>query len=382
MALAEIIACAPFRLPAPRPLTAYEWNIVGTTISKSAPYADANALVGALQAQPCAAWKTSAFGPPPAVSTGAYEGLGRWYVSLDAPSRANAIAGITRGDLCKPGPWQSFYPQQPTWEGGVQNPDGSASSNVQGLEACARERQLATYVPTTGQDIVNVAKLVLLAQPQLANQVPPFIMGMIQNGQIPQDFLSRSFLFGIEFAKPGEQTKVPFCSEVALIWAPGQGASVADLFGPNGIDLAKLIVLLQAMAPSIAPSLIPAILPNLGSIFPGLLQQIPGLGAAIPQVMPQIQQNLPSILAAATQVASTVLAGTNQAGKPWILPLNGVDAGASSPHTPPTTGVPIVDGVPSETSGGMSDEAKAWIGVALGIGVVFLVLGIASRYER
>ena len=33
MTLAEVVNCAPFRLAAPRPLTAYEWTVVDGAIS-------------------------------------------------------------------------------------------------------------------------------------------------------------------------------------------------------------------------------------------------------------------------------------------------------------------------------------------------------------
>lgn len=382
MALQDVISCAPFRLPAPRPLTAYEWNIVGTLFSRSLDFAAANALVIALQTQPCAEWKTSAFGPPPAISPASYEGLGKWFASLNAPSRANALASIAQGALCKPGPWQAFYPAQPTWEGAAQNPDGAAASGVPGLEACAAERKRTPYIPVTGQDLVNVAKLVLVSQPQIAQQIPPPFLAMIQNGQLPQDFLSRSFLVGIEFAGPNDKPKVPFCSEVALIWAPGQGASIADLFGPNGINLPAVIALLTAMGPSIMPSLIPASIPGMGAIFPGLLQQILTVPQTLPQTLPQVQQALPGLLSAATQVLQTAAQGAP--GQPWALPqklpLAGLEGGAMSPQTPARTGVPIVD----EVGGGKGDEESAYLWGVAAFGVVAMVgllLLVGSRRD-
>lgn len=377
MALKDVIGCAPFRLPSPRPLTQYEWNIIGSTFALSLDFAAANALVIAVQNQPCVEWKTSAFGPAPAVSLAPYEGLGRWFASLSVPARVAALGTIAQGALCKIGPWQNFYPQVPTWEGGAQNPDGNASMAVANLEPCAAQRKRTAYLPMTGQDLVNLARFVLMAKPELALPIPPFFLNMIQNGQIPRDFLSRSFLVGIEFPGPGERTKVPFCSEIGLIWAPGQGASIADLFGPTGINLAALMAMLTAMGPTIMPSIIPSAIPGMGNVFPQLLQQILGLPQSLPQTLPAAQQQAPNILTAATQVLTTAMQGAG--GKPWTLPqtlpLAGLEQGASSPQTPARTGVRIVD----EVQGGEKESPYLWVAATAGVAAAVLLLVLVAR---
>lgn len=380
MALNDLISCAPFRLPAPRPLTAYEWNIVGATFAKSLPMATASWLVAAVAGQSCQEWKTSAFGPAPAVSTCWYDALARWFASLGPAGQPAAIASIQQGALCRPGPWQAFATKGFTWEGDLQNADNVASSGVAGLESCAAERQRAFYMPITGADLLTIVKLVMAAPPPGTPPLPPVVVQMIQNAKLPEDFAKRTFLLGLEIARPGEPMKAIMCSEIALIWAPGQGASIAEIMRPDGsIDLAKAIALLQMMAPSILPSLLPGLLPSLPQLLPQILPQIAALPQTLPQTLPGVAQQLPGVLTAATQVAGAVLGGG--AGQPWVLPTKlpfsglGLDGGGVSPQTPPNTGVAILDGV----AGGadeMSAATKVWLGVAA-VGVVSAVLLVA-----
>lgn len=380
MSITEIIGCAPFRLTSPRPLTAYEWNLVGAAFLQSMPTPQAIALAAAVSSQvACPGWKTSAFGPAPAVNLTWYRALGRWYGQLNAVSQTAALGDIGRGLLCGPNPpWAGFVDKTPTWEGDCQNADNSASSGVAGLEPCAPNRRRTFYTPVTGADVVAVAKMLAANPVPGLPQIPPFIVSMIQQGQLPEDFLKRTFLLGFETAAPGEKAKAIIFSEVALIWAPGQGASVADLFRPDGtIDIAKLMALLQLLAPSIAPSLIPGFMQSLPGMLPGLLQQIGGQAGSLPQMYPQaipgMAQQMPGVFTAATQVATAVLG--QQAAWPAPKPLNGLDSSVgASPHTPPTTGVPIVDGV---AGGGDSGEMSLFTKVAIGSAVVAVASALA-----
>lgn len=385
MAFVDLVSCAPFRLPAPRPLTPYEWNIVGTTFARSMPFAAASSLTSLIQTQPCAEWKTSAFGPAPAVSTYYYNALGRWFASLDPASKARATADIAGGLLCSgQTPWKAFADGSPTWEGETQNPGGVASSAVQGLERCAAERQRCFYTPMTGADFIAFAKLVMISPPPGMPPLPPVVQQMIQSN-LPEEFLKRTFLLGFETALPGEPLKILIFSEVALIWAPGQGASVASIFRADGtIDIAVVMAVLAALAPSLAQTMLPGMIKNLPNLLPGLLGQVGTLPQTLPQALPAMSQNLPGLLTAATQVMGTVLGQPTGQGQPSpypvpVLPgpLFGLGADAplanAQPQTPARTGVSIVDDVPGAVAS-MSDNVKIVLAV---VGGVVLITAMA-----
>jgi hypothetical protein len=279
VSLNDIIGCAPFRLPQPRALTRFEISVVGEALARGfglagvfpPPHAEIQALLGAIMTQQsCPRWKTSMFGPAPAVSTYAYRCLASWYAKLDPVSKGNVLADIVgKGLLCNPNPpWASCpsatqiggQPQQ-LWEGAPQ--EGVFQP---GDEICAGPRRQIAYLPLTGQELLDLFEL-------YGGGLPP----QLQQAKLAgTTFLDRSFLIGIE-ARPATVATIgntadplavarALTEEAALIWAPGRGASVRFLLEEQ-IDGAKLNALISAMMPDLLPDL----LGNLGNILPGLI---------------------------------------------------------------------------------------------------------------
>lgn len=324
MTLAEIVDCAPFRLRQPRPLTTYEWTVVRGAIEAGFMAArrpvqnpleqqKVLALLTAIQTQqPCPRWRQSSFGPPPAVAPYAYECLGAWFGALDPASQARALADVQTGLLCRPNPPWAACPhaqvyigrgQRDLWEGAPQ-----VGALFSGAERCAWPRQRTAYVPMTGQEMLEVFK-------RVGGTLPPQLE---QAARFGAAFIQRDFLVGIQLkaASPQLSTQIAQAStpleaarlaieDMALIWAPGRGASVLFLLDEQ-FDPAKLTALLGSMMPELIGDIgLPAILPQM-----------------LPWLLPSQQQIMP-------------FAGLGG--------LSGYSGLGLEPGTPPTTGVDVVD---------------------------------------
>lgn len=329
MTIEQVIGCAPFRLPAPRPLVRYEWSVVrgaidsGATDAGRSPYDPATsaalqALFSAITAQTaCMDWRQSAFGPAPAVAPFAYQCLAAWYVTLDPASQARAVADIsTRGLLCAPNPPWAGCPAvqarigqgaRDLWEGAPQIGELRA-----GDPQCAEPRQRTSYTPMTGREMLELFRTV-------GGTLPA---DLEQAAQFGAQFVNRDFLVGIQLRRssPGLAQQVANApdmwtaarlavEEMALIWAPGRGGSVLFLLDEQP-DPAKFYALIQSMMPDLV-----------GEVLPGLPQVLPWL-------FPTQQQLLPSL-----------------SGLISLQGLCGLGEGpsAQSPQTPPTTGVDVID---------------------------------------
>ncbi len=327
MTVQEVVNCAPFRLDAPRPLTPFEWTVVRTALRSGYQTAGVFAmshqaraqiegLVGAIANQTrCPRWRTSMFGPAPAVSPYAYECIGYWYATLDPASQARALYDIMHGGLlcgaglpagyaayrCAPVSDQMRRGQVDGWEGAPQQ--GEIQPGY-AIESCAYVRDRIAYTPMTGTEMLELLR-------STGGTVPPELEQAAQFAT----FLKRSFLLGIQVRKAsagvlasGDMMAMAKAAieEAVLIWAPGKGASVRFLL--DGSDPAKLMALIAAMA----PDLLPEILPNLPNLLPGLLPWVFGSGS---------------------QIAPKQLAGFGQAPS-TAMPQPGTD---------PNTGLPVVD---------------------------------------
>jgi len=340
MSLAEVVGCAPFRLTAPRALTPYEWAVVETALGRAMSQKafglgttdEPRQLRMAMQVQPCTAWKTSLFGPPPSVATYWYKCFATWYAGFDPVTRMKIRADVGGGLLCgsSGAPWASCTPESrgagpaDLWEGGPQivEPAMGFPSN----EACALLRDRTMYTPVRGKDLV---KMLQFLGP--AGQLPPGLLQMAQAA--PALFLDKDFLLGVQAKKDisaavlggGLAPDLPGLAlqtleEVALIWAPGQGASLLEFFSGK-IDAAKLMALLTKMSPDM--------LGTLASSLPGILQSLPGLAA-------QYGPSMGDIFGAATQMIPQLLTG--------LQGFAGASSqGASQPGTRPTTGLTVID---------------------------------------
>jgi hypothetical protein len=348
VSLAEVVGCAPFRLSAPRALTPYEWAVVETALGRAMSQkafglgtsGEPRQLVLAMQMQQCPAWKTSLFGPPPSVATYWYKCFATWYAGFDPMTRAKIRADIGGGLLCSSNgaPWANCTPESrgagpaDLWEGGPQivEPAMGYPSN----EGCALLRDRTMYTPVRGKDLV---KMLQFLGP--AGQLPPGLLQMAQAA--PALFLDKDFLLGVQAKKDisaavlggGLAPDLPGLAlqtleEVALIWAPGQGASLLDFFSGK-IDAAKLMALLTKMSPDM--------LGTLASSLPGILQTLPGLAA-------QYGPAMGDIFGAATQMIPQLLTG--------LQGLAGASSqGASQPGTRPTTGLSVIDQQGSQLAG-------------------------------
>lgn len=331
-ALQDVIRCAPFRLPQPRPLTPFEWSVVRQAILDGFAAAqkltlpgqpEVEALVQAIRNQTaCPAWTTSSFGPAPAVAPYAYECLGAWYAQLDPASKARALSDIAfQGLLCHPQPPWAACPTSKSllgrtagdlWEGAPQR-----GQLFTGAEVCAWPRQRTAYVPMTGREMLALFRLA-------GGQVPPEFKAAEQVGE---PFLDRTFLVGIMARPPGP---IPggsdlmsvvhgLTEEIAVIWAPGRGASLMFLLD-QPIDSARISALLATMLPDLLPELIPGVQGWLPGLLPKpddpIWQTIFG---TLGQILPQSAQ---------------------LQGLGWF---GAVPSAGSQPGTRPNTGVAIVD---------------------------------------
>jgi len=377
MPVSDLIACAPFRLDTPRPLTPYEWAIVQVAMTDYVGAAS-KAVVQAMQASPCASWRTSAFGPAPAVNLTWYLALAKWLAQLNPGSLAAAMQDMPKGLLCAQSPpWAPFAQGVPlSWEGSPQN-ELNRVPILHGAEPCAGSRQRSCYVPMTGAQVIAAAK-VFLGAGAAGSGMPPQLAQMLQAMPVPPDFAARTFLFGLELARPGEPSKLGVKNAV-LVWAPGQGADITGILRTDGsVDIGQVIALLSAMAPSIMPQLLPGLLQGLP---PGLVP--PWLQGAMQQMPPGAAAQLPQVLGSLTQVLGSVMNGGGAGAQKLVA-----DAGVRGPHvgtdpqTPSNTGVPVVDqpgGVIAKTWGSWSDGTKAWVVAGAAVALVLLAVAVTRR---
>jgi hypothetical protein len=343
MTLQQVVNCAPFRLAKPRYLTPYEWTVVESAIASgyessgvfamsAQSRAQIRALIGAISSQSsCPEWRTSAFGPAPAVAPYAYECLGAWFSRLDPASQARALYDIAyRGLLCGQGLAAGYVAyscpgvseqigrgKRDMWEGAPQN--GTIATGM-AAEPCAYYRNRITYTPVKGKELLELFST-------LGGQIPAEMAAAAQMAS----FINRTFLLGVQLREGVPAAQVANAAdlltvaklaieELALIWAPGKGASV--LFLMDGADPAKMMQLLAAMA----PDLLNEIVPGLQSILPGL---IPAAGDPF----------WGAILNTATQIMPHQLAGFGAYGLGGDIP---------QPGTRSNTGVDVVDKPGSE----------------------------------
>lgn len=338
MSLADVVGCAPFRLTAPRTLTPYEWAVIETALGRAMDQkqfglgmsGEPHQVMLAMQAQTCPAWKTSLFGPGPAVATYWYKCFAAWYAGFDPMTRAKIRADIGGGLLCSTSgaQWASCTPESrgagpaDLWEGGPQTVE--PSMGMPSTEPCAFFRDRTMYAPVRGNDLV---KMLQFLGP--AGQLPPGLLQMAQAA--PSLFLDKDFLLGVQAKKDISPTilasspdmvgmALQALDEVALIWAPGQGASLMDFF-KGQIDPNKLIALLTKMSPDV--------LGTIAAGLPGLLQTLPGLAT-------QYGPALGGIFGAATQMIPQLMTGLQGFAGPS-------SQGASQPGTRPTTGLSVID---------------------------------------
>jgi hypothetical protein len=367
VALADIIHCAPFRLTTPRALSGYEWTVVRQALRSGYAQAGVFAMTPAARAEietllatlanqtACPGWRQSAFGPAPAVAPFAYECLGAWYARLDPASKARALADIAHGLLCQPNPPWASCPHaralgpRDLWEGAVQR-----GELAPGVEPCALPRQRISYVPMRGTELLALFRLA-------GGQLPPQLAEAARFGGA---FLERDFLVGVE-AKPPDPAVLgqlarsvdllaiarALVQDVALVWAPGKGASVRFLLD-QPLDGSKIIALVTVMLPDLLPSMLPTLLPQLipppndplwGTLF-GTLGQVLG---------------------------------------PRPAPLRGF--GQAEPGTPPTTGVAVIDRPGSELPTdpppirGLKPTSSSFV---IGIGAAVLAVGLLAVYWK
>lgn len=335
-----IIHCAPFRMRQPAPLTHFEWSVVRNAIASGYNAAGVSSLlpqsiveIGAIvQAmatqQSCPAWRTTAFGPAPAVNSYPYRCFGAWFAPMDSMSKGRALADIhNKGLLCSQEvPWAGcsavkqgygkFGAAQ--WEGSAQNGDLLPGVEFPDVERCAAMRKRTSYIPMTGAEMLELFRTV-------GGQLPAQLEAVAALGT---QFVQRDFLIGVEMRAtplaqmPPLQTNTNLLAlakavieDVAIIWAPGRGESILFLLD-QPLDGTKLTGLIGRMMPDL-----------LGEVIPGLPGLLPGL---IPPPDDPIW--------------GTIFATIGTA------PLQGLGSltssrSARSPHTPPNTGSDVVDRV-------------------------------------
>lgn len=314
MTTQSVIACAPFRLPTPRPLTHYEWTVVEEALRSG--YSDAGVFPSSPQAaahiqvlklaissqSSCPQWRTSSFGPAPAVAPYAYGCLAAWYAKMDPASQARAIADIRGGSLlCAPNaPWSSCPSSAGSigrgkldlWEGSPQI--GRLFSNS---SSCDRDRRRTSYAPMRGKEMLELFRLT-------GGQLPPELQAAASLGA---QFLERDFLIGIQIRDGLSVTSLPTSpdligmarqsiEEIAIIWAPGKGASLMFLLS-NNIDPNRVAALLSVMMPDLLPDLIPqipAMLPSLLPMIFGTTAQVVGKSNFSSSTGPALQPGTPS----------------------------------------------------------------------------------------
>ena len=245
------------------------YTAAGVFAMAPAARAEIEALLGAIRHQTgCPAWTSTAFGPAPAVAPLAYECLGAWYSRLDPQSKARALADVAaRGLLCAPNPPWAACPHvrgltgpKDLWEGAAQR-----GELAPGAEACAGPRQRISYLPMRGKEMLELFRLA-------GGALPPQLAEAARFGA---QFLDRDFLIGVEARPPDPRLGAELAraldllavaraliADIAIVWAPGKGASLRFLL-EQPLDGGKLVALLTVMAPDLLPSMLPQLLPAL-----------------------------------------------------------------------------------------------------------------------
>ena len=368
----DVINCCPWRLPAPRPLTPYEWTVVQQAIAAgtgggAAGQTMAAALTGVIAAQnQCPSWKTSAFGPAPAVNTYAYGCLGSWYASLDPASQARFLSdAMATKVLCSANPPWSSCPigvQNKLWTPPAMSEYGQQRGllGTAAVDACSDLRQRTVYLPMDGKSMTQMLNLLY------NGQVPAQLDQLIKSGGAL--LANRSFLVGVRLFKTPSvplgqllnmtnmlQLAQALVEDIVLIWAPGQGTSIRDMVLSGTIDVGKLSAILAAIAPD---------------AMGDLLSQLP---AVVSQQLPQLMQQLPDLGA----LLGSVLGGLS-APKSQLV---------ASPQTPATTGLAVVDQRsdqqnttppvgPEATTTMSAKQAGLWL---MGIVVLSTIVIVAMR---
>ncbi len=366
MTVQEVINCAPWRLPQPRPLTPYEWTVVENAVHEGIVSAGkvpsmatkqaAVALTMAVSTQrACPTWTHSAFGPAPAVATYAYGCLGSWWGALDPLSQGRALADIAGGLLCRtPAPWAHCPLAQRSmgWspvsrsEYGAQR--GILASGMP-VAPCVLARLRTAYTPLTGRELNELMRVLG------GGVVPPELAQIMQTGG--QLFANTSFLVGWQLrdrADLGGLTSLTSVQdllkvldgaleEVVVVTAPGKGVSIRHMVVTGQLDPAKLMVVLQQLDPS---------------AWGDLMQNLPGW----------IQQQLPGLLQQSPIDLGAILGalGTPAAKQQLV----------ASPQTSPATGYNVVD-QPGEVQS--DDATDAWEQAAKDYQIAsYWYLGIAA----
>lgn len=367
MGLSQILSCCPWRLPNRRPLTPYEWTVVEADIHDGIVHgmgvgftnqtkALAVSLTMAISQQNRAPnWKTSAFGPAPAVAGYQYGCLGSWFGSLDPASKQRVLVDIMNTDLLNsPTPPWVNCPRAVgdlNWRPGIQTEYNAQRGSLPGpgvlAEPCSLERYRTFYVPMTGAQIIEVMRMVG------GGVLDPQLQQMIEVGG--NLFADRSFLIGFETkAVPTLQNIPPgltgnaamkalldaMIEDLALIWAPGKGVSIRSVLTTGTLDPQALAALINGLAPDV-----------IGDFFKGLPAIIPGL------IPPLGSMNVTQGLDAAPR-------------------------SFSDPSTPPTTGLQVVDqdgSAQDDTPPTEKAEGQA-VGIVLaGIGAALLFVLFMQR---
>lgn len=301
-------------------------------------------------------WRTSNFGPSPAVAPYAYRCLAAWYSTLDPASKARALADMQRGLLSEANPpWAGcpaasrFLNVDPVslWEGAAQRGFGAST-------ACQLLRMTTAYVPITGQELLDLWQA-------SGGQLPPQLKAAVDVAGAA--FRQQSFLLGVR-VRPDIpldvlQSTDPLAvarsviGEVALVWAPGHGIDLTPvMFGappdPQALAALGMFVLGQGGL----------VLPTIGDpVWTDIF-------GSLTQLLPQMQ------------------------------PLQGfgtTDALGVQPGTYPTTGLDVLDKTGDELAKDAStksmDEALAsaaqdsrlWVGVATVAAVAIAAIALAAR---
>lgn len=373
MADSGIVGCAPFRQTSRRTLTAFEWAVGATALgggmSRSRVGMGATSEPGAVmtamvQQTANPAWSTTEFAPSPCLSTYWYDAFGAWYGGFDVPTRTKILGDIGRGLLGSGNtPWGAFAAPQRggpsgSWEGSLQTVSPVYGLVPGNIGEAIRGR--TSYTPITGREAL---KLLSFLGPQ--NQLPPG-MGQLANAA-PSMFMDRQFLLGIQAKQnidvqgllAGGQDMAGLAlkvlDDVALVWAPGQGASLMD-FLRGQVDPLRLLGMLTQMT----PDLFGQVTNNL----PGILQNLPALG--------------PDIFSTANQVLRSLGGGTSLQGFGVVAPA------AAQPGTPPNTGVSLIDlttkqlaATPSPAPPGLTPVTPSRMPYYVAGGAVLLVVVVA-----
>lgn len=386
--LAEVINCAPWRLPQPRWLTPYEWTVVegavhGAILSARNALPDAQTqamartLTGAIATQAtCPAWKQSSFGPAPTVAVYNYGCLASWWATLDPASQAFSLADIGSGKLlCQPNPPWAQCPLSAlsaTWTPSVQSEyaiqRGAYGQPGVVADSCAWTRSRTAYFPTTGQGLIDLMRTVG------GGVLSPQLQQMAQLGGTV--FANRSFVVGLEFRPQPDWSKMPgtlgtmqdlqkladaMLAEAALIWAPGQGISIRQMLVTGQVDPAQLTALMQGMMPGAIDDILKSI--------PGFLQWLPGLMQGVPpsNVMHRLD-------------------GSSSPNAPGTAPSTGlavVDNPGTMQDTAPPDWLRSNARPPSVAAAKPSMDPEMWLaGAVILLGGAMLIRGYQTRKRR